>query len=321
MNNHFKILIGFVIMLAALTYYVVYSEKSAYENNESNWFVPILQEEGVVNELNAIEIVKGEERVDLMKQGNVWFIKNGFYADTAPMMQLINALMSAKKIEAKTNNPANHTRLELDASNGLKVTLLAQDRTIASLYLGKKGNSQGTAFARLDGDDQSWLVTDIDQVNFMKDDWQLKTIFNYSPDDIVRVEIDNGKEDPIIVERNVESGLLTVVNVKEGQQLKVDVHASQFAGGLSRFTIDEALPLNLEKESAVITANYQLTNGQDVTVTLYQKDGEDVFWATVNIEKYKDWMFKVPKYKFDALNKSLAEFVEPIVNEDSEHAE
>ncbi len=321
MKHNLKSLLGVAIILAGFAIYVLMSSDEQNKSEDAGFFLPNLQDPSAVTGLTQININKGGESTVLTRSGEDWVVNGGFYADTEPMMRLISGLRGAQKLEAKTKNPENFSRLGLDV-DGLRVALLANEKVIADVVLGNRGAHPGTAFARLADEEQTWLVNGTDMIQGQVPDWRLKTVVDHGPDDLALVSIDNGSNDPIKIQRNVQTSLFEVVNLTDNQQLKADVHLSQLASGLSRFTIEEAHPVDLTDKSERIQANYQLKSGDTIQVKVYtglstsDDASEQIHWATINMDKYRDWMFKIPSYKFDALNKTLAEFVEPKLGED-----
>lgn len=315
MLNNMKTLLGLLLLLAGFVFYLV--NKNASDDSEAGGFwLPELQND-FISGLTEIEISKGNEVMSLQKKDKEWFVAGGFYADTAPMMSMLQALRSAETVEAKTSNPENFKQLSL-ADDDLKVTLKTGGEVLVSVHLGKKSSAPGASFARRAGEDQTWLVTAIDEVAFMSEDWALKTVMDHGAEDVARVQIDNGTDAVVEISRNATDGNWQLLNIPEGKQAKMDVPWIQLASGLSRFTIDQALPLELSEKVLKVTANYQLTDASFVEVKLYQHAAD--YYTTINTEKYAGWMFKVPSYKFDALNKSMLDFIEDatesVVSED-----
>lgn len=325
MKHNLKSLLGLAIILGGLAIYVLMSSDDQNITDDPGFLLPALQDQSTVAGLTQINISEAGETTALTRSGEDWVVDGGFYADTEPMVRLISGLRGAQKLEAKTKNPENFPRLGLD-DNGLRVTLRSGEDVIADVHLGEKGTHPGTAFVRMAGQQQSWLVNGTDSIQSQVTDWSLKTVLDHGPEDIAQVTIDNGSNDVIKVQRNAQSGQLEVVNLSDDQQLKANVHVSQFASGLSRFTIEEAHKVNLTDKTEKIKVSYQLTHGDYIKVTAYTRlessdeTSEQTYWATIDSDKYRDWMFKIPKYKFDALNKSLSEFVEPKVNVTNEDA-
>ena len=320
MLNNMKALVGVVLILAGFVYFLVNSNAVNEPAGEGAWLLPQLQGD-VTGQLTELQVAKGDEVLVLIKKGQDWYVKGGFYADTAPMMQLLQALRSAQKIEAKTSNPENFKQLEL-SDKDLKVTLKSTDKVLAAVHLGKKAITPGGSFARLAGDDQTWLVTVIEQVAFMTDEWQLKTIIDEKADNLVQVRIDNGSDDVLEIKRGATTGAWELINVPESKQAKVGSSLLSVASGLASFSIDAAMPLDLADKSLKVTANYTRTDASVIEVKLYQHAAD--YFVTLDLEKYQGWMFKVPSYKFDALNKSMAEFIEdkaesasPVENSDA----
>ncbi|WP_154224681.1 DUF4340 domain-containing protein [Marinicella rhabdoformis] len=306
MLNNMKTMLGLVLVLAGLVYYLVNKDSSNGATGEGAWLLPQLQGD-VTGELTALKISKGEEHLVMIKKGQQWYVEGGFYADTAPMMQLLQALRAAEKIEAKTSNPENFKQLGL-GDDDLKVTLMAGEKVLAAVHLGKKATAPGASFARLGGKDQTWLVTAIDQVAFMSDDWTLKTLIDESAEQVVQVRIDNGSAAVIEINRDPISGTWSLASLPEDKQVKVDAPLLSMASGLASFTIETAMPVDLADKALKISADYQLTTGESIAVKVYQHAAD--YFVTMNLDKYKNWMFKIPSYKFDALNKSMSDFIE-----------
>ena len=231
MLNNMKALVGVVLILLGFVYFLLNKDTSNVTTGEGAWLLPQLQGD-VTGQLTELKIAKGDDQLVMVKKGQDWFVQGGFYADTAPMMQLLQALRSAEKIEAKTSNPENFKQLEL-SDDDLKVSLIAGDSTMAAVHLGKKATAPGASFARLAEENQTWLVTAIDQVAYMSDDWQLKTLIDESADKVAQVRIDNGTEDVLEIKRDEITGEWKMLNIPKGKQAKVASSLLSVASGLT----------------------------------------------------------------------------------------
>lgn len=322
MLNNMKVLIGLLILIAGLAYWVSVSQNQLVTTYQP--LIPAWQQgDEPINAIDQVSLTKGSEQLVLTKNSDNWLINGGFYAAIEPLFDLMQALKSAEIIEAKTANPEKHAQLEL-AEGDLKVSLFQDGALKHAFYIGKQSTA-GLTFVRLVDEDQTYTVKGLAPISFDADKWSLKTVVDVAAEAVNEVTIKPAQGDTIKVIRNTENAALQLADMPNGFKLKPNAYLDQLVGGLSRLMIDEALPAESsplataegETVPLLLSANYLLASGETVNLAVYQQ-GES-YLMTIDSDlypQYDGWVMKIASYKFNALNRELTEFIEPVGTED-----
>lgn len=322
MLNNMKILMGLLIVIAGLAYWVLLDNNHG-EIEQKQALIPSWQDnDELINAIDHVVLSKNGETISLMKTADNWQVNDGFYASIEPLFTLLQALKNAEIIEAKTANPENHAQVEL-AENDLLVKLYSGGELQHALHLGKQTTS-GLTFVRMADENQTYAVQGIQAVSFSQDSWLLKTVLDYAANDIIAVELTPVSGDKVMIHRDPESGSWSLDNLPADFQLQANVNLNEMAGGLSRLMIDQALPAEVDSENLKLSANYQLLNGIEIDINVYQQDEQ--YYMTIDsahYPHYKGWMMQIAEYKFNALNRQLSDLIEPAValDENAEQVE
>lgn len=152
------------VLLLGLGYYWVGQDRSAPGTDERPALLPELQ--GRLGEVRAVEVERaGEPALRVERVDGVWQIpaKAGYRADAAELAQTLRALTEARRVEARTANPAYHARLGLAdqgsaQEQGVRLRLeLPASPAPVELRIGSAGSRSGQ-LVRLGGEDQVWLI-------------------------------------------------------------------------------------------------------------------------------------------------------------------
>lgn len=320
MLNNFKVLLGLSIVIAGIAYYVTQSGDGVADMPKH--LMPDWQDNAqAVANIDKVVLSKGEETIELVKNEASWYVNNGFFAHLSPLSELFQSLKSAEFVEAKTQNPENFAQLEL-AEDDLKISFYQADQLLDAIHVGKK-TSAGQVFVRRAGENQTYTVRDLTPPTFNENSWLLTTVVDIAAEDVFKVNFAPTEGEAFAIERDPENLSLQVVDMPETHQLKAVNQMGSLVGGLTRLMIDEAVPVDLTDKVEVTTISYELSDGSEVVLKLYQQDEEH--FLTIDGDKmsrFKPWMMQIATYKFDALNKKLDDVVEPkpAAQSDSEEA-
>ena len=324
MLNNMKVLIGLLILIAGLAYWVTQNQPGDISQQPQPLIPAWQQDDAQISAVDKVALSQGGEQLVLTRVNDTWRLNNGFYASIDPLFKLMQSLKAAEIVEVKTANPERHAQLEL-ADDDLKVSLSQAGELKYAIHVGKQ-SSAGLTFVRLEGEDQTYTVKGLDAISFNADNWALKTVLDVPAEQVMAVTLKPTIGEPIKVNRAPEGGVLQLVDMPQGYQLKANAYLDQLAAGLSRLMIDEAVPAESWPETSddvtevpmLLTANYQLSSGQDVNMAVHQQ-GDEYFMTidSVLYPQYADWVLKIAAYKFKALNRQLSEFIEPITAPDA----
>ena len=313
MLSNMKALLGLLIIIAGIAYYVTMSDSEPSDQAQflmSDW----QQNPTEIESITKVQLNKSGESISINKVDGVWLLDGGFFANTAPLYELFQSLQAAEIVEVKTANPKNHAQLEL-AEDDLKVSFYQAESKANEVHMGKS-TSDGLVFVRYQGDDQTYTVSGLKPVSFNQDNWQLKKVLDYPADKVVKVKFEAAEGESFEVQRNIDDLNFKVVDIPDGFQVKADAQLNSLAAGLSQLMIDGALPVNLDGLVLQSTNSYQLTDGSIVKLQVYQKD--ETYFLTIdgeNHQQFAPWLMKLAAYKFDALNKKLTDVIEAVDSE------
>lgn len=308
MLNNMKVLLVILVVIAGLAFWVMQDNQVPEENQP---LIPEWQQnDDAMAEVNRVVISQAGEQIVLQQAANRWVLNDGFYASIEPLFSLLQSFKNAEIVEAKTANPDNHAQIEL-SNDDLKVEFYSKEK-IHAFHVGKK-TASGLTFVRRAEEDQTYTVKALETIAFNQDSWQLKTVLDVSGDQVLAVQINATDDSEINVSRNPDDGQLMIDNLPEGYQVKSDASLNQLSSGLSRLMIDAAVPLDVEGIEAAVTVKYTLVSNQEITLSIYQK--EDEHYLVIESDQYPEyaaWMMKIADYKFNAFNRNITEFIEPI---------
>lgn len=225
-------------------------------------------------------------------------------------MGLVQSLQNAKKKEAKTNNPQNFSRLQID-DHQRTIKVFAGSRRLVGIHIGKAGHAIDTVFVRMIGDLQSWLVSDFKPLPYDMSHWQLKTVLNLGQNQIAALNIKHRNGEVLNFEKSQKTQQLALNN-SVGEEIKTSDEAlnllASLTSALSHFSIEQAKPKTLSDEHLKIELEYQLNNGENLLIKLFQTpDGSN--WAVIDNEQYRNWQLQIAAFKYNIFNKRPADFL------------
>jgi len=314
MLNNFKALFGVLIVLAGVAYYLIQSDGSQHDSG-GKFLLPDWQSNPVlIDQITEVKLHKDGETIKLSKNDGSWHLNDGFFVNMDSLFQLLQSLKSAEIVELKTANPENHALLNL-ADDDLQVEILKDSQPLAVLHLGKK-SAAGLTFVRRGGESQTYTVKGLNDVSFNQDNWQLKTVLDIQPNDIVAIDIQPVDGEAIKLKRDPETMSMQLTNMPEGYQLKAGAQINNLDASLSRLMVDDAQPLATDDLVLKLKNSYQLSDGANIELSIYQREENHyMVIESSHYPHYKNWMMKIAEYKFNALNKKLADYIEQIPDE------
>jgi hypothetical protein len=322
MQNNFKLLITALIILAVISYFVL-QNNHANNTSEAQLLVPELG--NLINEVDGIEIKKNDKSIHLSKSDGIWRIAeaDGYMADTNKIANLLLGLRKFTLKEKKTNNPDNYHRLDLaeTGENAAAIIKLKNaDSQFADISIGKQAQrSQGT-YVRKNDDPQTWLSQGEINLDMDSSNWIVTSILDIESHNIKSVSFSPSESVAFNINKLTPDDQNFVLdNIPQGMQIKADTDINSLASGLQKLSIDSVLKImDTIDVPKVNTITYQLFSGMTYQLDLYNEG--DQYMLTVELKNITDdtqfdkqlenWLFVMPKYKFEALNKSLDQLIE-----------
>jgi len=273
-------------------------------------------------QLNAVREVKivGAANVTLAtieRAEDGWKLRerNGYPVDAGKLRGLLIALADARRVEAKTANPAMHERLAVEdvageKAQGVAVEIAGAGPTFRVIVGENNARGKGT-YVRLDGDATSWLVDTNIAVERRPVEWLQRELIHLPTSRIATVEVTPPAGEPIRIAR--EKGLagdFRVQNMPRGREPQSEFVADATAGLLDSLRFDDVVAVDALAEPAdgVRVARFVSNEGLTVTMRSWQANGKTYgrFAADLDSEVATAWAEAPP---------TAAVAVEPVATE------
>lgn len=318
MQNNSKYFIIIALVLALISFVLLQVKKS--EITVDTYLIPELQNK--VNDVDAISLTQGNKSLDFIKQEGVWRIKqlDSFFADTNKIAQMLLSLRKFKLKQPKTSNVENYSKLGLAEPQAINVTLKNKGKTFADFYIGKKAFKVQGTYVRKKSDKQSWLSTGQLSIKLDKDEWMIKNIIDVDASQIQSVSYQPVNETGFkIAKKTLKDKDYVLEFSADGLRLKPSIELIVLANGLSTFTIDDVVSdITLDEANFVNLVSYQLFSGAIYQLRLYKQANKN--YVKIEVQNSKSltrlekqlnkWLFTLPQFKFDALNKKSIDILE-----------
>ncbi|WP_395375343.1 DUF4340 domain-containing protein [Marinicella sp. W31] len=335
MLNNIKILLLILVLLAAATYFVVQQDQST-EAGDNEWLLPELQQN--INQISRIELKRQNDVVSLEQKESGWVVAeaSGFYANKENIVGLLMNLRSVVLLEKKTSNSDNFERLDL-LDSAVSIKLHQGDQLLKSVLIGKDSSTGQGTFVRYADVQQAWLASKINPINVRIDQWLQNRIIDIDAENVSAVRLKQVETGELIeIQRTLaaEAEAFRMANIPEGQELMENANVGGLANGLANYMIDQAEPRDVDNLTHTIELTYDITSGLRYLINVYALN--DVYYATVDVQqglagtqltpeaalemqtvnqRFADWMFVIPSYKFNAVNKTPADYLQSATTE------
>lgn len=120
--------------------------------------------------VQTISLMQGDKHIDLVREGEVWWLINGMErreANVVKIYELLNSVEGLRILEKKTNNPQQFEALGVDPVQGLHIIIKDDtSQVIADIIAGKFRRMAGSSvsdqalYIRHADQDQVWLVAE-----------------------------------------------------------------------------------------------------------------------------------------------------------------
>ena len=281
---------------------------------------------GHLDQVRALEIRHGELpeiRIERASGGG-WMIpaKAGYPAASAEVNRLLRALGEARKVEAKTSNPANHARLGL-AEQGegaaTRLTLEGLGAVPVTVLVGQ-GSSLGGQLVRVPGDAQVWQV---DQPLEPVDNelaWLDRRISQIPFAKVRALELRHADGEQLDVERDTpEQTDLTLRQLPKGRSLAYPAAANGMAMLFAALDFADAAPLAQIGFEGKPELEFSLHtfNGGELRGEFYLQGGQH--WLVLGESRgldgllfgRSDWAYRLEEQQYRALAKRVKDLLAP----------
>jgi hypothetical protein len=291
-------------------------------------------------EVGRIEVVKGDDRFALEREGDDWLItsKDRFPAAAEKVRAFLLSLSEAELVEAKTNSRERYALLSVENPKGSNpsshlVRLIdTKGKPVAEIIVGKTrpdafGLGKGGTYVRRPDEAQSWLVnTEINAGTSLRD-WVRPQVFEARRKDIERLTVEMPDKENLDIALSEDGNEHLLQDIPEGMKVRYANTIDDIAEAARSFDFDDIrkreTPPTGDKVSAV---TLELANGLKCLFRIRRDGG--VAWLSIEASgdgeaakeaeelnaRTKGWEFRIPKSKADAILKDRAELLEKIAS-------
>lgn len=296
-------------------------------------------------DVTAVDITAPGASLRLEQKDGQWVVadKAGYPADAALVRRLLLGAAAARVVEQKTSNPDNYARLGVEEPKtpnaaSTQVDFNAADGTLAGVIIGKAANSQDRRYARVVGEDASYLVTGLPDAKAAASEWLDDKLLNVDQARVKQAVVAGGKT-PLTVARDKPEGDFGLAELPKGRKLKSYGGVDALTASLAYLAFDDVRPAAVMADTAART---ELTTFDGLTVTVTMDGGWAHFAAAYDgtvataegeavipkapsdVEKevadinarLAGWDYKLPDYKLKDLAPALEDLLEPLPEKD-----
>lgn len=236
-----------------------------------------------VNDVAALEIAKGKDVVTLAKQDALWTLANrgGYPVDFEKVKQTVMAVANLKVIEAKTKNPEQYEKLDLqdprEGAPSARLTLKdSSGAAIASLVVGKTNwaGKQSVYVRKLD-DPQSYLCQGELRLEDGPTAWIKKDVLKLDRERIRAVEVSHADGELLRIEKQApEDADFKVLDLPPTRELASTGVAGQLGTALTWVSVDDVTTgAEVSFDGLAVTnATFHTFDGLVIDVKLADKD-------------------------------------------------
>lgn len=243
---------------------------------------------GLTERLNTIDEVRisgaGNARLATLQRGEAgWTLaeRGGYPADTAKLRELLLGLAEARRLEAKTRNPALHDRLGVedigrDDADGVLLEVDGGGPPLR-LIVGQNVSRGSGTYVREADDPQSWQVDRNLAVEKNPASWLQRDLLDIDTARITEVEVRPVSGAPVKIERGSGSAAdFVLVELPRGREPASEFVADATAGLLSSLRIDDvARADSIEPDPATLrAAHFATREGLQIAMTSWVVDGK-----------------------------------------------
>lgn len=278
----------------------------------------------------------------------------GYRADWEVLRPLISGLAAAQIVEPKTANPAYYDRLgveDVTAPDASGLQLAFDPATgLPALILGNDAQGREGQYARLADSAQSVLIDRSLELPADRSGWLDRGIIDISDSEVVEVEIRHPDGERIVARKtSADDKNFVLEGVEAGFEPKSDYTVNSMAGALSSLDLDEAEQAVQFDWAGASKFRLLSADGLDVEVDLLsvpvgqEAETDEVRWVRLQAGLYttaldsgvegagadaettaraneinsrvSGWAYRIPDYKFNAMNKRMEDLVQAIEQE------
>lgn len=254
-----------------------------------------------IQKAQFVSLSTAQETVLLQKMADGWVVpaKYNYPADQKQLRALFSALADGKYLQRKTAKADNHEVLHLgDAGQADRQSMILtlsenKDQADFEMILGKEGPMVAgvrTQYARLPGQDQVWLISELPVAQTSAQDWMSDQFVKILNGDVERIRFSTeGQTDFLIDKASVEDRDFVLANIPAGWEVKSSYDVNQAAYLLEYVDYTDIRPMTDQPDTyfTIGKTEFQTFDGLTIQVT-WSEDMQDSLWAVFNLQLRQD---------------------------------
>ncbi|MES2726038.1 MAG: DUF4340 domain-containing protein [Bacteroidota bacterium] len=331
-----KILISILVLVAVgIVYYVV--NKKPWGINYKDIADFAIEDTSSIDKIFIVDR-EGNNVTLTKKENGYWLVNNNKRADNSKMELLLFTMKTMKVLRPVSENEHN-TAIGNLATEGIKAEFYSKNNTVKTLYIGSSTPEQNGTYMLIEGSSKAY-ATHIPgffgflTTRFISDSlvWRDRTVFNYTPEQIKKIEINYGNGNGFIID-NTQNNAPQVLNLNNTPKAISDIQfVKYYVGSFKQLNFDgydenqnahvmDSLHNNAQ---AFCTITVTDINNQPNSLTLYAKpidkhtkqlydtvtnkaftSDQERYWAFMNSDKS---LMLVQQFNFGRVLKQLTDF-------------
>jgi hypothetical protein len=158
-----KLILGISVIVIVIAIFIIANKMASIRPPEHKTLLfPDIEE----RQVTAIALNDGANGVRLDKGENGWTVTNASTseshpADSASAQIAVEKIVSMKKSDLVSENPAKQASFEVDSASGLTVEIFtkSKDKPAETIKIGKSGHTWNSNYVRVIGSDAVYLIS------------------------------------------------------------------------------------------------------------------------------------------------------------------
>lgn len=298
MKKEYLILIGLIIALGAYLFF--------HKEDRDNYTLPDIPQIDTEN-VTGIIIKEGDTVIHFDKTDNTWTLTEKAYPADHYMIDNMLATFKNFKLAALVSQNGDLVRYELDKDKRIQVTLIAGEKTVFDLSVGKTAPSFNHTFVMLKDDGRVYHATGSFRSNFDNDvaDFRDKKVFSFETPAIKKMIIEHGDISKTLSmkqekdESESSPAKWTFENGKAADGKTV----SKLISDLNRLECETYLEETPDefKKSNTPDFKIQLESDTKLELTLFKKADEDI----KGISSMNKYLFALSQYNGNEITSTI----------------
>jgi hypothetical protein len=292
-----RTLIGFAVALVVLVGLAAFGHRNAESGDvgAGALFMPGLKPQ--LNDVDRVKVVGAGEKTiaTLVRKKDGWVVaeKDAYPADVSKVRDALLNLADAHIVEQKTSNPDYYSRLgvepvKLSTATGTELTLLAGDKTIAAVTIGKSSGNE-YRYVRNNAQPVSYLIDKSLEVPTEAAKWTEPKIVDIDGKSVREVTITRSNGETLtITKAKPEQEDFAVENVPKGRELQYPGVADVVGNALHGLQLQDVAAVSADEPAPDVTSVYRTFDGLVLTVKGTKKD--DAAWIELAASVDSDYL-------------------------------